>query len=507
MNVQKEQEHLIEFLEEALAEAKLQAPLDRQHVDEIENELQEVLKEYKRQFESDEAQPFISKDSTDSIQGARASPSVSFLLQREGWLGSFLSNLRTLLFQRQCKGQSHQILEDLKECRRPGETALQQGGKIIDVSVGRLPSRNFSRFSDISSPEQTLFDTSFGWLQRVWSNVMAVCRSAPTVAGGPKAVTPGEVFRFNEISWWETFFSNLKVLLASRRRGELAKPADLVVPPKVFDNYRIHSSSFLISMILHVLTVASILLIPLFIFQDAPRVKLLVTDIRLQFPTYELKKTPLHLPPVADKAGGGGGGGRRESTPASLGRLPRASDRQLTPPVPKIVNENPVLPVEPTVVAPPLAQLPTVNLPYYGDPFGVPGPPSSGPGTGGGIGTGRGGGVGPGVGEGVGPGEGGGYGGGVYRVGGGVSAPVVIFRVEPQYSEEARKAKYQGTVIISAIVRKDGGLDILKIVRGIGLGLDENAVEALRQWKFRPGMKNGLPVDVYLNVEVNYSLR
>jgi protein TonB len=92
-------------------------------------------------------------------------------------------------------------------------------------------------------------------------------------------------------------------------------------------------------------------------------------------------------------------------------------------------------------------------------------------------------------------------------VGGGVSAPVVIFRVEPQYSEEARKAKYQGTVIISAIVRKNGGLDVLKVVRGIGLGLDENAVEALKQWKFRPGMKNGVPVDVFLNVEVNYSLR
>ncbi len=84
---------------------------------------------------------------------------------------------------------------------------------------------------------------------------------------------------------------------------------------------------------------------------------------------------------------------------------------------------------------------------------------------------------------------------------------MVIYRVEPQYSEEARKAKYQGTVVFSAIVRKDGTLDMLKMLRGIGLGLDENAVKALRQWKFRPGMKNGVPVDVYLNVEVNFSLR
>ena len=107
----------------------------------------------------------------------------------------------------------------------------------------------------------------------------------------------------------------------------------------------------------------------------------------------------------------------------------------------------------------------------------------------------------------MGPGEGGGIGGGVFRVGGGVSAPSIVYRVEPTYSEEARKAKYQGVVVLSAIVRKDGTIEILKVVRGLGLGLDENAIQALKQWKFRPGMKNGVPVDVALNIEVNFSLR
>jgi TonB family protein len=92
-------------------------------------------------------------------------------------------------------------------------------------------------------------------------------------------------------------------------------------------------------------------------------------------------------------------------------------------------------------------------------------------------------------------------------VGGSVSAPVVIFRVEPLYSEEARKVKHQGVVVLWAIVRKDGSLEVLKLVRCLGLGLDESAINALKQWRFRPGMKDGVQVDVALNVEVSFTLR
>jgi TonB family protein len=159
-------------------------------------------------------------------------------------------------------------------------------------------------------------------------------------------------------------------------------------------------------------------------------------------------------------------------------------------------------------VAPQLANLPQINLlSNIGDPNGIAGPPSAGPGQGGGIGTGQGRGVGEGKGPGAGPGEGGGAGGGVFRVGGGVSPPSVVSRVEPQYSEEARKARYQGTVVLEAIVRKDGTVDILRVVRSLGFGLDENAIQALKQWRFRPGMKGGIAVDVALNIEVNFNLR
>jgi len=223
---------------------------------------------------------------------------------------------------------------------------------------------------------------------------------------------------------------------------------------------------------------------------------------------YTPQNLVLPLTPDHKDSGGGGGGGRKTLTPPSLGKLPRAADKQFVPPDPEPPkNPDPKLVVEPTVVAPQLASLPQINLLNIGDPNGVPGPPSAGPGVGGGIGTGQGRGVGEGKGPGVGPGEGGGVGGGVFRVGGGVSPPTVVSRVEPQYSEEARKARYQGTVVLEAIVRKDGTVDILRVVRSLGFGLDENAIQALKQWHFRPGMRGGVPVDVALNIEVNFNLR
>jgi|SwirhirootsSR2_FD_contig_51_1714009_length_1874_multi_5_in_0_out_0_1 TonB family protein len=216
----------------------------------------------------------------------------------------------------------------------------------------------------------------------------------------------------------------------------------------------------------------------------------------------------LNLPRTADTSGGGGGGGKHQLTPPSLGKLPRPAEKQFVPPDPEPPkNPDPTLVVEPTVVAPQLAQLPSLNLLNIGDPEGIAGPPSSGPGSGGGIGTGTGRGVGSGSGPGVGPGEGGGYGGGVFRVGGGISAPTIIKKVDPQYSEEARKARYQGTVVLEAIVQKDGTVQILRVVRSLGFGLDEKAIEALRQWRFNPAKQNGVAVPVALNIEVNFNLR
>jgi len=216
-----------------------------------------------------------------------------------------------------------------------------------------------------------------------------------------------------------------------------------------------------------------------------------------------------YTPKVApqQKSGGGGGGGDRSPLPASKGRLPRVATRQFTPPMAVVNNPNPKLIMEPTIIAPPDANLPQINMAQYGDPFGrVGGPLSNGPGSGGGIGSGSGGGVGSGKGPGVGPGEGGGIGGGVYKIGGGVSAPVLLFKVEPEYSEEARKAKFQGTVVLYVVVDEKGMPRNLKVIRPLGLGLDEKAIEAVQKWRFKPGMMNGKPVAVAAQIEVNFRL-
>ncbi len=183
------------------------------------------------------------------------------------------------------------------------------------------------------------------------------------------------------------------------------------------------------------------------------------------------------------------------------------------PPLPpaktiSVRNEHPKLTAEPAVAVPPQIHIAMNNLPNLGDPMSrLPsGPPSNGTGSGGGIGSGSGGGVGVGTGPGVGEGRGGGTGGGVFRVGGGVSAPKAIYQPEPEYSEEARKAKYQGTCVLWLIVGPDGKPRDIKVSRNLGMGLDEKAIQAVKTWKFEPAMKDGKPVAVEISVEVEFRL-
>jgi TonB family protein len=207
-----------------------------------------------------------------------------------------------------------------------------------------------------------------------------------------------------------------------------------------------------------------------------------------------------------DKMGGGGGGGDRSATPPSKGKLPRLADKQFVPPMAVVHNPDPKLVMEPTLIIQPDANIPKVNMDVLGDPLAKSGIASNGPGSGGGIGYGPGGGVGSGSGPGYGPGHGGNMGGGAYRIGGGVSPPSVILKVEPEYSEEARKAKFQGTVILFVVVDEKGNPRELKVIRPLGLGLDQKAIEAVEKWKFRPGMKDGKPVAVQATIEVNFRL-
>src|SRR5271155_6052789 len=185
------------------------------------------------------------------------------------------------------------------------------------------------------------------------------------------------------------------------------------------------------------------------------------------------------LPPGTKKAGGGGGGGAHELLPASRGKLPKFSLTQIVPPKVK-PPDNPKFAATPTVLGMPDMKLASPNMSNWGDPMSKVTNDSNGPGSGNGIGSGNGTGIGSGSGGGVGPGEGGGAGGGIFNAGtGGYGIPACIYCPQAQFSDEAVKAKYQGTVLLQAIITPDGRATEIRVLKGLGLGLDEKAIEAV----------------------------
>jgi len=254
-----------------------------------------------------------------------------------------------------------------------------------------------------------------------------------------------------------------------------------------------------LSVALHGLLVAAVV-IPTYLVFRTPA--LTTTSVTMLHEPLILK-----LPKLDGKSGGGGGGGRKTLTPPSKGQLPRGADKQIVPPMVEAKNLAPILAVETTVLVPQMANVVPLPNQMFGDPNGVVGPPSAGPGTGGGIGTGNGTGIGPGRGGGVGPGEGGGIGGGAFNVGGGVSEPVLLSQIQPEYSDDGRKARIQGTVELLIIVNPDGTVKFENVRKSLGYGLDQKAIEAVKKWKFAAGKKDGKAVPTYVSVLVNFSLR
>jgi TonB family protein len=212
------------------------------------------------------------------------------------------------------------------------------------------------------------------------------------------------------------------------------------------------------------------------------------------------------ISPGSKPMGGGGGGGSHDILQTPKGRLPKFEKDPITPPM-VIKNINPKLAVEPAIKMPDNITVPNSTLPDLGNPkSSIVGPQSNGTGSGAGMGTGKGGGVGSGSGNGYGPGSGGGTGGGVYRVGNGVTPPVAIFTVDPEFSDEARRAKYQGVVVVSLIVDAQGNPQQVRVIRPLGMGLDEKAIEAAKQYKFKPATFQGKPVAVGVDLEINFRI-
>ena len=194
-----------------------------------------------------------------------------------------------------------------------------------------------------------------------------------------------------------------------------------------------------------------------------------------------------------------GGGGQPSPIPISRGNPPKLEPKPvlLMTAAPKIVTK---IPIQPALDIQPNLKMAKADLPNIGMP-NAPSPTvvaSMGNGAGAGLGSGNG--------NGLGSGAGGNFGGGILKVGGGVSEPKVLFAPDPGFTEEARQAKVAGKVVVYLQVNQDGHPMHVRIVRGLGMGLDEKAVEAVRQYRFSPAMKEGHPVAVEMNVEVNFQI-
>ena len=284
---------------------------------------------------------------------------------------------------------------------------------------------------------------------------------------------------------WASLWGGLRDLVAPEQLPELKlKSRPVIVVDRMKE--RRSSSATWSAVALHLLAV--------------PLIALMVrSGVRLAAPVRTVSElvVPVTPPAVVEKMkSAGGGGGQKGPTPVTQGHLPKFAEQQIVPPSAPPM-EQPKISIEPTVEVQRDVKMASV-LPN----IGMPNSPLVGTSLGGGRGTG----LGSGDGSGIGPGYGGNIGGGPRRIGGGVSAPVLVFSVEPEFSEQARKAKVSGNVLVNLWVDERGNPSHVRVLRGIGLGLDEKAVEAVKQYKFKPALENGRPVLVELNVDVTFQI-
>ena len=232
---------------------------------------------------------------------------------------------------------------------------------------------------------------------------------------------------------------------------------------------------------------------------------------------------PMRLVFVAAPGPGGGGGGGGLLQKAAPPRALREGRNKITSPIPERREPRPLrpIPAPPEPVPTPVLKpepLPPVIAPIVAAPAdmrtraGVLQQTTvesdrHGPGSGGGVGTGTGTGLGQGDGRGIGPGSGGGTGGGPYRPGSGIEAPRLLQEVRADYTEDARRRSVSGDVVLEIVVRRDGSVGDVKVLQGLAGGLNDRAVQAVRQWRFAPARRLGAAVDVIVEVAVEFKLR
>jgi len=269
----------------------------------------------------------------------------------------------------------------------------------------------------------------------------------------------------------------------------------------VTDFERRRSPAFLASLSAH----CSLVVLALIVMRPATR----------QVPPFiELgPASPLVWIDTTGPGGGGGGGGNRMQGPPRRAERPGRDAHTVTAARPDTATATPspvdrdpvqrlVIPV--TTIASGVDMLPgAIDTPP------APSTDSQGPGARGGAGTGDGTGDGPGRGPGSGDGLNGGTGGDVYRPGGDVTMPIEIRKGTPQYTSEAMRARAQGAITVQCVVQTNGVCTNIRVLRSFNppFGLDQEAIKAAAQWRFRPGMRRGQPVPVVVTMQIEFAVR
>jgi TonB family protein len=264
---------------------------------------------------------------------------------------------------------------------------------------------------------------------------------------------------------------------------------------KAWSGYPVRRSNMALSFALHAIMVLAVGAGLVMVKSMAPQID--------THPSVTVRLEPYPFPVGSAANHGGGSGGAAERIRASKGATPQAAREQLTPPI-VLRNHLPRIAMEASVIAAPDMAVPTTR--QVGDPLSLLAVPSNGPGVSGGMGGNYGGGFGTGEGVGRGNGIGGGCCEGMYEIGNGVTMPRAIYYPEPEFSDEARRTKFQGEVTLLATIGVDGIPRNLHVVRSLGMGLDEKALAAVRTWRFEPAKLNGHPVTVQMNIIVNFRL-
>jgi TonB family protein len=287
-----------------------------------------------------------------------------------------------------------------------------------------------------------------------------------------------------EIPWYRSLVDNIRDLIHPEKLPPLeltSKP----VPVKDLWGQGTNPKAMASSFLVQIIAVAILLLLG-----TSTKVQKAITNVVLMAP-------PPPPKPVPVKPNQGGGGGSRSPLPAMKAELPKPAPKAFTPPL--VTIDHPALVLDASLIAPPDA---------WAAPAGAIGNPLGQIGGGGGFGSGggNGNGHGTGVGNGNGNGSGGGNGGGIYSPGNGVTNPTIVTQVDPEYSDDARKAHLTGFVMLSIVVNTSGKATNIDVIKSLGMGLDEKAVEAVRRWVFKPGTSKGVPVNVRAQVKVTFTL-